>query len=81
VLGPSYQEFAQQQSREAEAIARTLGKGKRIRRQVNYAEQQAMLELEARVCITVCVCVFVCVCVCALVCVHWCVCVFLTIHH
>ncbi|KAK2159555.1 hypothetical protein LSH36_151g07062 [Paralvinella palmiformis] len=48
VLGPSYQEFAQQQSREAEAIARTLGKGKRIRRQVNYAEQQAMLELEAR---------------------------------
>ena len=49
VLGESYQEFSDQRKQEAAALALTLGKGKRVRRQVNYAEQQALLELEARV--------------------------------
>lgn len=42
VLGPSYHEHIVQTLREQEEVAKTLGKGKRIRKQINYAEQEMM---------------------------------------
>jgi chromodomain-helicase-DNA-binding protein 4 len=42
VLGPAYHEHVIQTLREQEEVAKTLGKGKRIRKQINYAEQEMM---------------------------------------
>lgn len=42
VLGPAYHNHVVQTLREQEEVAKTLGKGKRIRKQINYAEQEMM---------------------------------------
>ena len=42
VLGPSYHDHVVQTLREQEEVAKTLGKGKRTRKQINYAEQEMM---------------------------------------
>lgn len=42
VLGPAYHDHVVQTLHEQEELAKTLGKGKRIRKQINYAEQEMM---------------------------------------
>jgi len=42
VLGPAYHDHVVQTLREQEEVAKTLGKGKRIRKRINYAEQEMM---------------------------------------
>ena len=46
VLGPAYHEHVVQTLREQEEVAKTLGKGKRIRKQINYAEQEMIAAAE-----------------------------------
>lgn len=47
VLGPAYHDHVVQTLREQEEVAKTLGKGKRIRKQINYAEKEMMDAAEA----------------------------------
>jgi len=42
ILGPAYHDHVVQTLREQEEVAKTLGKGKRIRKQINYAEREMM---------------------------------------
>jgi len=42
VLGPAYHEHVVENLRQQEEVAKSLGKGKRIRKQINYAEQEMM---------------------------------------
>jgi Domain of Unknown Function (DUF1087) len=42
ILGPAYHEHVVETMRQQEEVAKTLGKGKRIRKQINYAEQEMM---------------------------------------
>ena len=46
VLGPAYHEHVVQTLKEQEEVAKTLGKGKRIRKQINYAEQEMIAAAE-----------------------------------
>jgi len=46
VLGPAYHDHVVQTLREQEEVAKTLGKGKRIRKQINYAEQEMIAAAE-----------------------------------
>ena len=45
VLGDSYALHLGELQREQEEIAKSLGKGKRIRKQINYAEQDGALKV------------------------------------
>ena len=45
VLGDSYALHLGELQREQEEIAKSLGKGKRIRKQINYAEQDGTLKV------------------------------------
>jgi hypothetical protein len=42
ILGPAYHDHVVETLRQQEEVAKTLGKGKRIRKQINYAEQEMM---------------------------------------
>jgi hypothetical protein len=42
ILGPAYHDHVVETMRQQEEVAKTLGKGKRIRKQINYAEQEMM---------------------------------------
>lgn len=46
ILGPAYHEHVVQTLREQEEVAKTLGKGKRVRKQINYAEQEMIAAAE-----------------------------------
>jgi len=46
VLGSAYHEHVIQKLREEEEVAKTLGKGKRVRKQINYAEQEMIAAAE-----------------------------------
>ena len=48
VLGPAYHDHVVQTLQEQEELAKTLGKGKRIRKQINYAEKEMMDAAEAQ---------------------------------
>ena len=47
MLGDEYSAHVAALQQQQEELAKTLGKGKRVRKQINYAEQ-AMLELAER---------------------------------
>ena len=47
ILGPAYNEHLIQTLKEQEELANKLGKGKRIRKQINYAEREMMETVDA----------------------------------
>ena len=47
ILGPAYNEHLIRTLKEQEELANKLGKGKRIRKQINYAEREMMETVDA----------------------------------